>query len=302
MKIVKDPFEFHADFPSAVTIGKYDGIHRGHQELVRRTVEDAKSRKMDGECRSVVLTFDMSPVMILSKKERRRMLESMGVDILIECSFGPKIITTTAEAFVKELLSERLKAVSVTAGSDFRFGYMRQGDDELLKRMGKELGFTTRVVPEVMHDGKKISSSDIREAVMSGNMEMAETLLGFPYFMRGRIIHGKRLGRTIGVPTANMIPDKSKLLPPNGVYFTESEIGGALKRGITNIGTKPTVDGHFIGVETSYFELNEDLYGEELEVAFRHFSRPEKKFDSLVQLKEQIGKDRALGEAYFALI
>ena len=300
MKIVKNLFDYETCVPSVVTIGKFDGIHRGHRELILETVKQTKERRKQGEaCQSVVFTFDISPQMILSKKERRAMLEEMEVDVLIECSFGPRIITTSAEDFVNDILAGRLKTISVITGEDFRFGYKRQGDTELLKKMGSTSGFQTSVIPEVTCDGLKISSSAIRELILEGRMEECGTLLGYPLFVSGKVIHGNQIGRTIGVPTANLIPGKSKLLPPNGVYFTESLIGGKLRRGITNIGTKPTVDGHFIGVETYYFDLSEDLYDRELTVSLRHFQRPEKKFDSLVELRDQISKDRENGRMFF---
>lgn len=300
MKIVKNLFEYENDVSSVVTIGKFDGIHMGHRKLIEETVRQTKERRKQGNvCQSVVFTFDISPQMILSKKERRAMLEEMEVDVLIECSFGPRIITTSAEDFVSDILAARLKTVSVITGEDFRFGYKRQGDTELLKKMGGTSGFRTFVIPEVTYEGRKISSSEIRGLIQEGRMEECGTLLGYPLFVSGQVIHGNQIGRTIGVPTANLIPGKSKLLPPNGVYFTESCIGGKLKRGITNIGTKPTVDGHFTGVETYYFDLSEDLYDRELTVSLRHFSRPEKKFDSLAELRDQISRDSENGRMFF---
>ena len=301
MKIAKNPFEYRSGRPSVVTIGKFDGVHRGHQELIRRAVGAAKRRREAGEdCQAVVFTFDMSPVMILSKKERRAFLREMGVDLVIECAFDPRVIATSAEDFVRDILVSRLRVCKVVTGEDFRFGYRRRGDAALLQRLGGELGFEEELVPAVTGGGTKISSTRIREALAKGEMEEAALLLGFPYFIRGKIVHGREIGRTIGVPTANLIPDKSKLLPPNGVYFAKSGIGGRTYRGISNVGTKPTVDGHFTGVETYYFDLHEDLYGEELAVELCHFRRPERRFESLEELKGQIALDREAGEAYFA--
>ncbi len=301
MKIVNDLFSFQSGAPCVVTIGKFDGIHPGHRELIRRTCGTARRMTECGErCLSAVFTFDMTPLMILSGQERREILEEMGVDVLIECPFDPGIIAMEPEDFIRDVLHGRLRAVCVVTGEDFRFGYRRRGDGALLAEYGQRYGYRCETVPEVCLDGRKISSSDIRTAVLAGDMETAEKLLGTPYFVSGKIIHGARIGRTIGIPTANIIPEKNKLLPPNGVYFSEAEVEGTLLRGITNVGTKPTVDGHFVGAETYFLDFDGDIYGEKLVVKLRHFSRSEKKFDSLEELKERILLDREEAEAFFA--
>lgn len=303
MKIVKDPFEYISSCRTAVTIGKFDGVHLGHRKLIEETVRQAEKLQSEGiSCSSLVFTFDMTSTMVFSKKERRAILEEMGVDVLVECSFGPKMITMEAEDFVKNILVGNFRAGDVYSGEDFRFGYRRAGDDALLVKMGAELGFSVHIIPDVLLDGRRISSTDVRGSLLAGDMEKVRAMLGMPFYVKGRIIHGRAIGRTIGVPTANMIPDKSKLLPPNGVYFTETPIGGVIRRGITNIGTKPTVDGHFIGVETWYFDFGEDLYDEELCVKLLHFSRPEQKFDSLDELKDRIMKDREEGTEFFSYL
>lgn len=279
---------------SVVTIGKFDGIHRGHQELIHRTVESARRR---GD--SVVFSFDMSPAMLLSKEERIHMLEKMGVDVLVECPFGPEIITMTAEDFVEKILVDRFHVRKVIVGETFRFGYKRRGDGAFLKEMGKKFHFETELVPEVKDHGVKISSSAIREELLAGHMERVHELLGYEFYVTGRIIHGRELGRTIGVPTANLIADQSKMLPPNGVYFTSADIAGRAYHGVTNIGTKPTVDGHFLGVETNFFDWDGNLYGERLLIRLLHFSRPEHKFASVEELKARISKDEEEARAYF---
>ena len=296
MKIRHNLQKLKSGGPSVVTIGKFDGIHRGHRELIRETVSSAREMKAV----PAVFSFDMASVMLLSKDERRAMLGEAGVGLLVECDFGPEIITMEAEDFVEKILLEKLQMKKVIVGEHFRFGYGRRGDAELLLRMGEECGFGVRLVPEVMDGDVKISSSVIREAVGRGDMERANGLLGYSFFVTGRIIHGRQLGRTLGVPTANLITDRSKLLPPNGVYYTRGVVGDRSWNGITNIGTKPTVDGHFIGVETYFFDCDENLYGEDLRVELLHFSRPEQKFSDLAALKERISLDETEGRAYFA--
>ena len=300
MRVVKDLQEYRPSGRTAVTIGKFDGIHRGHHELIQKAVRFAEEETAAGrETESLVLSFDMSPQMLLARKERRHILSEMGVDTLIECSFTPKIISMEAETFSREIIAEQLQAVRVIAGEDFRFGYLRRGTPELLREIGKEAGFTVDVTEDVFCDGEKISSSRIRKELLEGNMELVNRMMGYPFFVTGEIIHGRRIGRTIGVPTANLITPKTKLLPPNGVYYTKCEVGGLCRGGMTNIGTKPTVDGSFIGVETYLYDTSGDLYGDLLKVELHHYARPERKFDSLEALKEQIMRDEAEGRAYW---
>ena len=296
MEIVTSLEVLNSEKSTVVTIGKFDGLHRGHRELIRLTAECGR----DAGLKSVVFSFDMTPSMLLSERERAMMLEREGIDLLVKCDFGPEIITMTADEFVRDILLEKLKMKTIVVGEHFRFGYERRGDVAFLQKMGADCGFSVIPVPEVMDGDRKVSSSDIRRELASGNIEKVNELLGYPFFLTGRIIHGRQIGRTIGVPTANLITDRSKLLPPNGVYFSRNHIGdGSSWNGITNIGTKPTVDGHFVGVETYLFSCEDDLYGEKLRVELLHFSRPEKKFSSLEELKGQIEKDEREGKKYF---
>lgn len=313
IKVIHNPFEYEFNTPAAVTIGKFDGLHLGHRELIREAVRLAKEERAAGKpCVSAVLSFDMAPAMILTPEERCEMLAEMGVDVICECEFGPHIIGTPAEDFVRETLAGRMHAVHVVTGEDFRFGYQRQGDTALLEKMGSVCGFAAHVAPTV-HDpvsGKKISSTMVREALLAGKMERTADLLGYPYFVTGEIIHGRQVGRTIGIPTANLKPARTKLLPPNGVYYSRSTVirketgSGQVSaveyfHGATDIGTKPTVNGQFIGVETFFYDCAEDLYGESLKTELLHFARPEMKFESLDALKAQITSDAADGRKYF---
>lgn len=302
IETVRSLQDFELKGKSVVTIGKFDGIHRGHQELIEETVKKAREMSTpEKPVRAVVLAFEMTPQMLLTRKERRKMLERMGVDLIVECSFGPRLIRMSAEDFIRDILVGRLHALHVVVGKSFRFGYERRGDDALLTDMGKELGFTVEPVSELLDGRFKISSSTIRKELMRGNMERVNDLLGYPYSVTGKIIHGREVGRTIGVPTANIKPGKHKLLPPNGVYMSETDIDGKTYYGVTDIGTKPTVDGQFVGVETYYFNFKGDIYGKKLTVRLLHFSRPEIKFDSLEDLKEQLKRDEEDGKRYFKL-
>lgn len=295
MRHIKGKLKFQEEGHSVITLGKFDGLHRGHQKLIDRVLAyDA------GKAQKTVFAFDIAPMTLLSKRERRNILEKKGIELLIECPFVPEIITMEPEDFVKKILVDSLGVIHLVVGRDFRFGYERGGDVLLLQKMGKVCGFTVEVVEKAMDGEREISSTYIREELAKGNMEKVRELLGYEFFVTGEIVHGRRVGRSLGVPTTNLIPPKGKLLPPNGVYTTRTTAGDKTYYGMTNIGSKPTVDGHFIGVETYLFDCREDLYGEQEKVRLSHFVRPEVKFDSLDALKQQLKKDEETVRAYFA--
>ena len=290
---------------SSGTLGKFDGLHRGHQKLINLI------RREQGEKnRSVIFTFDVSPrsyilhsppKYLLTYEERRELAENLGVDILAECPFTEALMHMEPEDFVKEYLAERLHARYLAVGPEFRFGYQRRGTPELLKELGRTYGFRTEIVEKEKYKGRDISSTFVREELEKGHIEEVNQLLGYTYFTKGEIVHGRQLGRTIGIPTANLIPPVIKKLPPNGVYITESLIQGKTYQGITNVGYKPTVKENFLGVETYLFSCNADLYGQEAEVRFYRYLRPEIKFSSLEELKCQMLKDIEEGKSYFRL-
>ena len=299
MRYTTGTCEFSSDTPCVITLGKFDGLHRGHKKLLERVVDIAGERKFT----SVMFTFEVSPYtltrddrhrVLLTNDERCRMLEQTDLDWLIECPFDEQMMRMEAEDFVRELLVKRLKAACLVIGPDFRFGHNRAGDADLLKRMGQEYGFSVEVLPKEMYGDREISSTLIRECILRGEMEKAADMLGYSYFFYGRIIHGRQIGRTLGLPTTNLRADENKVLPPFGVYATRSNIGDMEFGGVTNIGVKPTVQEKFVGIETHLFSCNLNLYGDMQKVELMHFQRPERKFASLEELKRQIladGKD-----------
>ena len=302
MYIIKDSFDFTVDHSTVITLGKFDGVHRGHQALIERVRAYAASHKSLGRApKTVVFTFMINRYTLLTVEERRDLIGKMGIDILVECPFVPLIITMEAEEFVRKILVEQMQVCHLVVGEDFRFGYGRRGDVALLRELGLRYGFTVEVVEKVTDKEGRISSSRIRESLKKGDMETVNRLLGYSFFVEGPVIHGRRIGRAIGFPTTNLIPDGSKLLPPNGVYFVRTRIGERDYNGVTNIGTKPTVDGHFLGVETYLYDCDDgtDLYGEKQRVELLHFSRPERKFSNIDELKDQIAMVRVSGAEYF---
>ena len=280
---------------SAVTLGKFDGIHRGHQKLVEKIIE----QKQEG-AQAVVLALGTASRTILTKEERCRILEEMGVDILLECPLTEKIRHMKAENFIKEILIGDMQVSYVAVGEDFRFGYERIGSPAMLKEFGKKYGFHTEVLPKEMDGRRKISSTFVREELNRGNMEKFHYLMGTDFSVEGIVEHGRGMGHKYLLPTTNLIPPVEKLMPPNGVYITVSHFKDKSYQGITNVGHKPTVGGEkFIGVETYLFDCNEDLYGEYCKVDFKKFLRPEQKFSSLEALKAQLERDADKGREYF---
>lgn len=295
MKIIKGTLNFKSKRNTVVTLGKFDGIHRGHKALIDRVLQYGDKNVVRTVC-----AFETAPVSLLAKKERRQMLENMGVDLLVECPFTADLICMMPETFVKKILVKQLKAVHVVVGADYHFGYRRSGNVDTLIELGRKYGFTVEIVRKVLDIEDKVSSSTIRKELSVGNMERVNELLGYEYFITGEVIHGDKMGTAFGIPTTNLIPQPGKLLPPNGVYITRTTIGKKTYMGMTNIGCKPTVNGSFIGVETHLFDCSGDLYGKKEKVRVLHYVRPEQKFANISELKVQIMKDKEQIESYIA--
>ena len=277
---------------TAVTLGKFDGVHRGHQKLLSRILEKKNLK-------SVMFTINgRKSGFVLTDEEKRFMLEKTGLSYLIDCPFIPSVSGMEAEDFVREILVNRLHAKSIVVGKDFHFGYKRGGDATLLLWLQKKYGFQVEVVEKEQYKGRDISSTYIREALHDGNVKLANELLGYRYYVSGIVLHGRQIGRTIGMPTTNLLPPQEKLLPKDGVYLTRTFVKEDEYYGITNVGYKPTVGGETRrGVETYLFDFDGDLYGQDLMVEFIEFRRPEQKFQSLDELKAHILSDMNWGKS-----
>ena len=225
----------------------------------------------------------------------------MGVDILLECPLDERFRHTKADQFIRQILMGDLHTSCVVVGEDFRFGYERKGTPELLRRYGVESGYETRIIPKEMDGNRKISSTFIREELSRGNMHKVTELLGRNFFVAGTVEHGRGMGHKKFFPTTNLVPDRQKLMPPNGVYITKSRFGDVEYAGITNVGYKPTIGESFLGVETYLFDCDRNLYGQDCVVDFYRFLRPEKKFPSFEALKSQIARDIQAGKDYFGI-
>jgi len=304
MKYITGTLDFALNKRSAITLGKFDGLHRGHNKLVDRILKTGK----DG-FETVIFTFDVSPTVrlqnagfraLLTNEERKERVEEKGVDCLIECPFVQEIMHMEPEDFIKEVLVNQLKAAYIIVGPDFHFGHDRKGNPQMLKDFGLRYNYRVEILDKVMDEARAVSSTYIREEILNGNIEKANDLLGYPYFVTETVVRGRQLGRTIGMPTINIVPSEYKLLPPYGVYTSRTYINGTVYEGVSNIGVKPTVGSNQTGVETFLFECNENLYDMEAKVEFYHYQRPEIKFDSIEALKQQIHRDEHQARQYFA--
>lgn len=237
--------------------------------------------------------------MLLIGEERREILEKKGVSYLIDCPFLPEVASMEPEDFIQSVLVDKLHAKKIVVGEDFHFGHNRKGDARLLKELEHIYEYEAEIVRKEKEGDREISSTYIREEIAKGNMEAAGRLLGYPYFVSGEVLHGRHIGSRLLVPTTNLVPTTRKLLPPNGVYISRTLVNGREYGGITNIGYKPTVGEKFRGVETYMFDFDEDLYGCDITVQLLKFLRPEKKFDSIDLLREQMKQDIGVGRSFF---
>ncbi len=295
MRYIKETTDFQLK-NSVVTLGKFDGLHIGHQMLLDHVLE----LKQKGY-QSVMFTFSLHPYNLFSEREIKLIytceekyyhLKQMGFDVLITYPFTKETASLTPESFIEQILVKQLDAKVIVVGADFCFGKNRQGNVEMLKRYAKEYGYEVYAYDKLTYNNEIVSSTRVRDELEKGDMEIVETLLGRPFSVRGEVIHGRRLGRTFGMPTINIQPPEEKLLPPNGVYGSTMIIDGVKHYGVTNIGYKPTVGAELRpGVETYILNYEGNLYGKTVEVKLHQYLRPEMKFENVEQLKEQMHKD-----------
>jgi riboflavin kinase/FMN adenylyltransferase len=282
-----------------LAIGVFDGVHLGHQQIIRQMIADARQH----DASALVVTFDRHPnaviapdhvpPQIFSRSQKIRALEALGADALLEIHFDPAFSQKSGEEFIRELARDLGRIHSVCVGANFIFGHRRSGDVALLKRLGGGLNFQVHGLAELALDGQTVSSTRIREAIAAGELDAAGQMLGRPYAVCGRVVAGDRLGRQLGFPTANLdMPNR--VLPPHGVYAAGAKFNGRFYRVALNIGVRPTVaTGPQLRVEAHLLDFDGDLYGAELEVEIEAKLRDEQRFDSVTGLREQIARDVA---------
>ena len=302
MRIIENTTEFHLENKSAVALGKFDGIHLGHRRLLERVLEQ-KSQGL----RTVVFTFDTSAASFFggetkelsTREEKRAVFSRLGIDVLIEFPLNRGTAATEPAEFVARYLAEQMQTAYLCAGPDISFGKGGAGDYKLLSVYAGTCGYQVELIDKVRVDGEEVSSTRVRQAVREGDMEKVSAMLGAPYCVSGKVVHGRQLGRKLGMPTANILPDVRKLLPPNGVYYSRARLGDAVYRGISNVGCKPTVsDEKIMGVETYLYDFSGEVYDRDMTVELLAFRRAERTFESVEALRRQIEADVEAGRSF----
>lgn len=302
MKIHYDIDQLPSFKNAVITIGTFDGVHMGHRQLIQKLKEEAA--KIGGE--TVIITFHPHPRKVVSSTilgirlintldEKIGLLKELGIDHVVVVPFTEAFANQPAEDYIKEFLIDRFHPHTIIIGYDHRFGRDRLGDYRLLEKYADELGYHLKEIPKHILDNISISSTNIREAILHGDIITAETLLGYQFFFSGTVVDGDKLGRKLGYPTANLkIKDEEKLVPGNGIYAVYAELPGELNRlkGMMSIGFRPTVDGKKRVIEVNLFDFDREIYGETLKVYVKKYLREEVKFNNLEDLVKQIDQDK----------
>lgn len=305
MKTFNSIFDFQNNKKSVLTLGTFDGVHIGHQKILKKLIKEAKSLNFE----SVLLTFFPHPRMVLKQDEKiqllntivekTKLIEKIGVDNLIIHPFDTTFSELSAEDFVKKILIDQLNLGKIIIGYDHKFGKNRSADINDLIKLGKKYDFEVEQISAKEIDDISISSTKIRKALLEGNIELANNYLGHNYSLLGTIVEGRKNGRTINYPTANLkIEEDYKLVPKNGVYIVSSVFENKTVYGMMNIGKNPTVDGVSDSIEIHYFDFNEELYNKKVSVNLISRIRDERKFESLQLLKNQLDLDKKYSKNY----
>jgi riboflavin kinase/FMN adenylyltransferase len=306
MKPLYNLADAHLQQPSVVTIGVFDGVHRGHQYLIRRLVDEAHSTNR----LAVVLTFFPHPDIVLrglkgryyltTAEQKAEQLMKLGVDLVVALPFNDDTRQIRAANFVNQLL-DHLRLNALWVGADFAMGYKREGNVPFLTQQGSEKGFSLHVIDLVANGGEAISSTHIRDALQAGNVEQARDWLGRGYEVVGEVVQGEQRGRKIGFPTANIQVWEEQVIPANGVYAGWATLGDERFMAVTNVGVRPTFAGQDVTVEAHLLDFDRDIYGQQLAFSFETRLREEKKFNGIQELIAQIGADVETGRAYLTM-
>ncbi|MCQ2507386.1 MAG: bifunctional riboflavin kinase/FAD synthetase [Dorea sp.] len=304
MQCIRKLSDIKSEKRSAVTFGKFDGLHTGHSLLVKKVHE----LSADEDLTSIVCAFEMSDflqsigresVVLMTSEERAKHLEDQ-VDYLVNYPFTREFSSMEPEMFIREIICHYMKAKHVVVGADFRFGRKAAGNTETLKLYSDIYGYELHVIDKIQEDQRDISSTYIREILAQGNIPKANKLLGYEYEITGPVVHGKQLGRNLGFPTINIEWPERKIAPPRGVYFVNVLLDGNLYHAIANIGVKPTVSlDNKLAIECFLFQYHGNAYEHEATVKLLEFRRPEMKFDSVQTMKNRVDQDILSAKNYF---
>lgn len=306
MKVFSNINEFKAQKPTIVTLGTFDGLHKGHQAILKQLIDCSKTEDLE----SLVLTFFPHPRVIISENspvkmlhtciEKEKMLAKQGIDSFIIHPFTQEFSEFTAEEFVKKILVDQFNCAKIIIGYDHRFGKNRAADFQDLKNFGVKYGFEVEAISAQQIDAISISSTKIRKALEEGEIELANSYLGYPYMLSGKVVKGNQLGRTIGFPTANIhIEENYKLVPKIGVYAVSIDVNFSTYHGMMNIGTRPTINGKEIAIEVHIFNFDQNIYDTFVSINIFKKLRDEQKFESLEKLQIQLHQDKLNALAYF---
>lgn len=296
MKVIKVIKDIDIEFDTVVTIGNFDGVHKGHQVLIEKTATYAKARGI----KSAVFTFLNHPINyfvpekvknIFDEKEKERLIEGFGIDYLIDIPFDKAMTQISAEQFIVKILKDKIHAKKIVVGHDFTFARNKEGTVDVLREIGHEYGIEVEIVQPIKINGIRVSSTFIRELISKGRVDEIPQYLGTPYVIEGEIIHGKANGRKMGYPTANISLKDQIINPKNGIYASRVIIDGKKYFGATNVGMNPTVNGKYLSIETNILDFDEDIYGKRVRIEFLEKIRDEKKFESLDELRKQLDLD-----------
>ena len=304
MKIVREFENYTENTPKVLSLGMFDGVHFGHISIINLL----KSVAQENNLETAILTFWPHPRKVFNPNdeikllntlnEKLNLLENANLDVVFLKSFDENFRNLTGEEFVRQILVQKLNVKHIIIGHDHVFGKNKSGNFELLQKLSKELDFVVQQLDAVKEGEFNISSTKIRNYLANGNIIGANKMLGYHYSVSGKVIDGKKLGRTIGYPTANIEVDELKLLPKKGAYIVEVYVKNKFYKGMLSIGTNPTVNGDKLTVEVYILDFNEDIYGEEITVKFRDFLHEEIKFESLQKLIERLDEDKKLTENF----
>lgn len=286
-----------------IALGFFDGVHLGHQALLQACRHLAQQRGLEAaamtfDAHPESLTLGKAPKLINTLSDRRRLLQKLGIEAVYTIPFDKKTMSMPWQDFFR-LLVEKYNASGIVCGNDFRFGHKGEGDTVKLHSACTDAGIPCVIVPEQTIGDIRISSTHIRQLIEKGEMEKAVTFLGHPHVFSGQVVSGRQLGRTIGIPTANMLPPEGLIVPKFGVYACMAEVDGVKYPAVTNIGTRPTVGGHRVTVEPWLLAFDGDLYGKHITLEFYTFLRPEQKFPSMEALRTAIDADAANARLFF---